>query len=185
MVRLRLKRKKKKSESRGRDVKEGGRNRRERNAKQVFLNTAGNNCSDDLSCVGTNATDTMRGNRVYSRLPLCLRRHLGKSQAYKFLAVFAALGVAFLIVQMILLFAWGIEQRQFEERQRKVNEKSKETFKHLLPGRKPSLDALAGAHPDKRLLYRPNENGNFACFESGREIPFEDVNDDYCDCLGN
>uniref|UniRef100_A0A0K8TRV2 Glucosidase II beta subunit N-terminal domain-containing protein n=1 Tax=Tabanus bromius TaxID=304241 RepID=A0A0K8TRV2_TABBR len=31
--------------------------------------------------------------------------------------------------------------------------------------------------------YRPSFNGTFRCLSGGKEIPFNKVNDDYCDCL--
>ena len=31
-------------------------------------------------------------------------------------------------------------------------------------------------------MYVPNTGGHFRCLKSGEEIPFEEVNDDFCDC---
>lgn len=31
-------------------------------------------------------------------------------------------------------------------------------------------------------LYKPNFDGNFRCLDGSREIPFSQLNDDYCDC---
>ena len=51
-------------------------------------------------------------------------------------------------------------------------------------GRKPSLSAIVGVRADQRHLYAPDAaaGGHFRCPRSGEEIPFEEVNDDFCDC---
>ena len=51
-------------------------------------------------------------------------------------------------------------------------------------GRKPSLSAIVGVRADQRHLYAPDAaaGGHFRCLQSGKEIPFEEVNDDFCDC---
>ncbi|KAJ2558099.1 hypothetical protein EV175_000962 [Coemansia sp. RSA 1933] len=41
---------------------------------------------------------------------------------------------------------------------------------------------LRGVDPALAHLYKPNSAGNFICLDGAQEIPFERVNDDYCDC---
>uniref|UniRef100_A0A1A9W6P2 Glucosidase II beta subunit N-terminal domain-containing protein n=1 Tax=Glossina brevipalpis TaxID=37001 RepID=A0A1A9W6P2_9MUSC len=33
--------------------------------------------------------------------------------------------------------------------------------------------------------YKPNFEGKFRCLDGSEEVPFQQVNDDYCDCLGD
>ncbi|KAJ2401078.1 hypothetical protein GGI23_001634 [Coemansia sp. RSA 2559] len=41
---------------------------------------------------------------------------------------------------------------------------------------------LRGVDPALAHLYKPNGVGNFNCLDGTKEIPFDRVNDDYCDC---
>ena len=126
----------------------------------------------------------MNNDRVYSVLPLWIRRQLSKKEAFRFIAGFALFAVLFVAVQIILLWAWNSEFKREEERLKRVRDDiAAASQKHSLSGgRKPSLSAIVGVRSDKRHLYGPNSGGNFRCIESGEEIPFVEVNDDFCDC---
>ncbi|XP_064652854.1 glucosidase 2 subunit beta-like [Lineus longissimus] len=43
-------------------------------------------------------------------------------------------------------------------------------------------DVPRGVDPNKVSLYKPDADGKFTCFVSKENIPFDHVNDDYCDC---
>lgn len=47
-----------------------------------------------------------------------------------------------------------------------------------------SVDAkkIRGLDPSKASLYQPGSDGLFACLDGSKKIPFDRVNDDYCDC---
>lgn len=40
-----------------------------------------------------------------------------------------------------------------------------------------------GIHEKQSSFYVPNEENMFGCIESGEKIPFNRLNDNYCDCL--
>ena len=60
--------------------------------------------------------------RVYSVLPLWVRRKLSKREAFRFIAGFALFAVLFVAVQVLLLWAWNSEFRREEERLRRVRD---------------------------------------------------------------
>ena len=60
--------------------------------------------------------------RVYSVLPLWVRRKLSKREAFRFIAGFALFAVLFVAVQILLLWAWNSEFRREEERLRRVRD---------------------------------------------------------------
>ncbi len=126
--------------------------------------------------------------QVSSVFPPVVRRLLGNRQAHRFLAVFAALAVVFVFVQVYLLVTWGREQEGRAVRGVRVTGRphahtsSSSPAPEIRRRGKPSFDAIAGVHPSKRHLYQPRSDGLFTCIESGTEIPFDHVNDDYCDC---
>ncbi|PVV02539.1 hypothetical protein BB560_003004 [Smittium megazygosporum] len=41
---------------------------------------------------------------------------------------------------------------------------------------------LRGVAPEDLKKYEPDQDGMFACFDGKKKIPFDRVNDDYCDC---
>ncbi|KAJ1662723.1 hypothetical protein IW140_005243 [Coemansia sp. RSA 1813] len=41
---------------------------------------------------------------------------------------------------------------------------------------------LRGVDPSLSFRYKPNSAGNFVCLDGTKEIPFDRINDDYCDC---
>jgi len=121
----------------------------------------------------------MNNDRVYSVLPLWVRRHLRKREAFRFIVGFAVFAVLFVIIQIILLSAWNYEFKREESRLKDVRD---DTALHMHTRQKPTLSAIAGVNPNQRHLYGPNSNGNFRCLQSGEEVPFDEVNDDFCDC---
>jgi len=128
----------------------------------------------------------MNNDRVYSVLPLWIRRQLGKKEAFRFIAGFALFAVLFVAVQIILLWAWNSEFKSEEDRLKRVRDEiaavSQMHSRQSPSGRKPSLNAIVGVRSDQRHLYGTNSGGNFRCLESGEEIPLDEVNDDFCDC---
>lgn len=45
-----------------------------------------------------------------------------------------------------------------------------------------SSQHILGVLPQNMKLYVPTSSGNFRCVHSGKEIPFVQLNDDFCDC---
>ena len=41
---------------------------------------------------------------------------------------------------------------------------------------------VLGSSPETREKFIKNQEGNFQCFDGLKTIPFDRVNDDYCDC---
>ncbi|KAL4859027.1 Glucosidase 2 subunit beta [Chlorella vulgaris] len=46
-----------------------------------------------------------------------------------------------------------------------------------------ACSSIRGLDPALAARYEPDASGNFACLDGKKTIPFEQVNDDYCDCL--
>ena len=64
----------------------------------------------------------MNNDRVYSVLPLWVRRHLRKREAFRFIVGFAVFAVLFVIIQIILLSAWNYEFKREESRLKDVRD---------------------------------------------------------------
>ncbi|CAG0911892.1 unnamed protein product [Cyprideis torosa] len=45
-----------------------------------------------------------------------------------------------------------------------------------------SMDLLTGVSPDLVAFFNAHETLTFKCLTSSQDIPWESVNDDYCDC---
>lgn len=46
----------------------------------------------------------------------------------------------------------------------------------------PKASQLRGVHPDRLAHYQPGAGGSFTCVDGSKLIPFDFVNDDFCDC---
>lgn len=108
---------------------------------------------------------------LYRRLPYFLRRRLTPQQAPFVLVVV----LAFLVILLqLLMLLTNNDEIEVLERKLKTLQTSK---------RRPRpLAKVVGIDPNLKHKYIPTENNMFACLDTHLEIPFEWVNDDYCDC---
>ena len=104
---------------------------------------------------------------LYRRLPYFLRKRITPQQSPFIIVAILAFFVLFLQTLSILT-----SEPPALELLRKTEAKLK---------RRP-LSNIVGANPNQRHLYVPTENNSFKCFSSSKLIPFEWVNDDFCDC---
>lgn len=51
------------------------------------------------------------------------------------------------------------------------------------PSNKEHVNLVRGTHELQKSYYQQNEKGHFYCINSQDKINFDQVNDDYCDCL--
>ncbi|XP_071099810.1 uncharacterized protein [Haliotis cracherodii] len=115
------------------------------------------------------------------------------------LAVLAAVVLVFCLMQLFSLLKLNIFRQQqgesvlygskhndgrstgihYPDNDRELFTKSKETGNH----RNVIQDDLPrGVHVDDAHLFKPNDRYMFTCIKTKSEIPWEHVNDDYCDC---
>merc|ERR1711953_309764 len=110
---------------------------------------------------------------LYRRLPYFLRRRLTPQQAPFVLVVILA---AFVIVfQLILMFNNNDEIEALEQKLKTL--KTSKSQHHRRP-----LAQIIGIDPKLRRFYVPTDKNKFVCLDSNQEIPFDWVNDDFCDC---
>lgn len=160
----------------------------------------------------------------HSRLPYWLRRRLSSSQrTATCLIVAAVVAVVFVMVQLAIF----MYVKQYEQYQADLLGKVQRMMVAQSPTRPPVVQsrpnhaqespphgrfsgaALPGVALERRMLYTPDQERAFHCFQSGRTIPFSQVgskhdplrdsgsrpttvntilvpafqvNDDYCDC---
>ena len=106
---------------------------------------------------------------LYRRLPYFVRRKLTPQQSPFVLVVILAFVV---ILLQTLSFLMTDDERQ------KLEEKADQ----ILSKRRPALANVLGIDKSKMQHYMPNDRFSFTCFTSHKKIPFEYVNDDFCDC---
>ena len=105
---------------------------------------------------------------LYKRLPYFLRKRITPQQSPFLVVVALALLVIFLQTLSILT-----SEPSDLKNLRNVEAKLK---------RKPSLSKIIGVDSKSRYLYVPNEDNLFKCMSSDKMIPFEWINDNFCDC---
>ena len=104
--------------------------------------------------------------RLHSWLPYQMKRNLSQNQA-------AAIVVGAVVVTFLLLVRLMLPDHPVQE------------VENVLPlprGRRPVLSGLTGVHPAYKGHYTPDVDDKFRCIKTFIRIPFENVNDDYCDC---
>ena len=110
---------------------------------------------------------------LYRRLPYFLRRRLTPQQAPFVLVVILA---AFVIVfQLLIMFNNNDEIEALEQKLKTL--KISKPQHHRRP-----LAQIIGIDPKLRRFYVPTDKNKFVCLNSNQEIPFDWVNDDFCDC---
>ena len=107
---------------------------------------------------------------LYRRLPYFLRKKLTPPQAPFVIVVVLAFAV--ILLQLLMLLTHNDEIEVLEHK-----------LKNLQRKRPRPLAKIIGIDPKFKHKYVPNHNNMFQCLDSNIEIPFEWVNDDYCDCL--
>ena len=108
---------------------------------------------------------------LYRRLPYFLRRRLTPQQAPFVLVVLLAAFV--ILLQLVMMFSHNDEIEALEQKLK--------TLQTSKPHRRP-LAQIIGIDPNHRRFYVPSSQGTFICLDSNQEIPFDQVNDDFCDC---
>lgn len=109
---------------------------------------------------------------LYRRLPYFLRRRLAPQHSPFVIVAFLAFLV--LLMQSVSLFFQGGGPSP---------ENHTATVNSRLHFRKPSLSNVIGIDPKLIQHYSPDAANNFRCLqESSLSIPFDWVNDDFCDC---
>ena len=106
---------------------------------------------------------------LYRRLPYFLRRRLTPQQSPFILVVLLAFIV--IILQSFSLLNDGQEN---------VEEFKIVTSTQKI--RRRPLSNVIGIDPSLSHSYVPDQDHQFKCLSSSRSIPFEWINDDYCDC---
>ncbi|GAB1602984.1 glucosidase 2 subunit beta-like [Argonauta hians] len=104
------------------------------------------------------------------------------------LAIIAVLYIVFLVFTMTKLDSVYSNSPLLEEKNFVINELPLEDKKPLkLPkySLKNSKSLIRGVHTDKTHLYFPTENNTFQCLYSKQQIPYQNLNDDFCDCADN
>ena len=104
---------------------------------------------------------------LYRRLPYFLRKRITPQQS-----PFIIVALLALIVLLLQTLSILVSEPQHLNKLRETEAKLK---------RRP-LSTIVGANPNSKHRYVPDENNLFKCFTSSKLIPFEWINDDYCDC---
>ena len=104
----------------------------------------------------------------YRRLPYFIRRRISPQQSPFILVAILALFV-FIFQFLSLIF------------QESEDEKILRHLENRRLSRKPVSNVL-GIEPKMQRFYTPNTENMFQCINSKIFIPFEWVNDDFCDC---
>ena len=108
---------------------------------------------------------------LYRRLPYCLRRRLTPNQSPFVLVVILACVVLFLQSMSMLLSDIQSENSDKAAKRTTV----KKSFRRPLAN-------VIGIEPSLMGHYVPDDKNRFICVASGKSIPFDWVNDDFCDC---
>ena len=109
---------------------------------------------------------------LYRRLPYFLRRRLTPQQSPFIIVVLLAFLVIFL---QTLSFISNDHQNELKN---DIPTKPVQVF----PKRKPTMSKITGILTENLKNYLPNSKNEFKCLAEDKIIPFEWVNDDFCDC---
>jgi len=132
---------------------------------------------------------------LYRRLPYVIRRRVTPQQSPFVIVVLLACTV--IILQFVsFLFSEDDISSKLIEKEKVLKEKlspgsdfadySNEHSVHM-GGRKTQIRRrpvanVVGIQHNLLMHYAPNRDNNFKCLSNSKEIPFDWVNDDYCDC---
>ncbi|XP_059079710.1 uncharacterized protein LOC131877897 [Tigriopus californicus] len=127
---------------------------------------------------------------LHSRLPYWVRRRVSFQQRTATCLMIAAVVAAVFVMVQLAIFMYVKQYEQYQAdlmgkvQKMMVNLKasSGQTPVQSQEGRRFSGAAMPGVPLDQRMLYTADKDQAFHCFQSGRQIPFDQVNDDYCDC---
>ena len=142
------------------------------------------------------------GKWIYTRLPYFIRKKLDQQTALKWLIVSLVALVVLLVIEIVILVRlWqtghifstrsqvkdslssdsSLIKPEIEPAQAQINE----IIAPRAPGRgKASISRIFGLPQSEFKYFLPDETGQFTCYKSEHvvKIPFDQVNDDYCDC---
>lgn len=110
---------------------------------------------------------------LYRRLPYFLRRRLTPHQS-PFVVVVLLASVVLILQSLSIIF--GSNDYEYEAF------KAAQEFRQIKSSRRRPLSNIVGIDPKLAGQYVPNQDNMFKCLESSDLIPFEWINDDYCDC---
>ena len=132
---------------------------------------------------------------LYRRLPYVIRRRVTPQQSPFVIVVLLACTV--IILQFVsFLFSEDDISSKLIQKEKVLKEKlsprsdfadySNEHSVHI-GGKKTQIRRrpvanVVGIQPNLLMHYAPNRDNNFKCLSSSKEIPFDWINDDYCDC---
>ena len=106
---------------------------------------------------------------LYRRLPYFLRKRITPQQS-PFIVVVA--------LAILVIFLQTLSMLTSEPSDLKYLRNAEAKLK-----RKPLLSKIIGVDTKLRHLYVPNEDNLFKCMSSNKMIPFEWINDNFCDCV--
>ena len=110
---------------------------------------------------------------LYRRLPYGIRRRVTPQQSPFVIVVLLACTVIILQFVSFLFSEDDISSKLIQK---------EKVLKEKLPPRRRPVANVVGIQPNLLMNYAPNRDNNFKCLSNSKEIPFDWVNDDYCDC---
>ena len=110
---------------------------------------------------------------LYRRLPYVIRRRVTPQQSPFVIVVLLACTVIILQFVSFLFSEDDISSKLIQK---------EKVLKEKLPPRRRPVANIVGIQPNLLMHYAPNRDNNFKCLSNSIEIPFDWVNDDYCDC---
>ena len=91
-----------------------------------------------------------------------------------------------LVIQIITIFSWnwGDSQNQSHQYRKDANFAGKLKLEKMPIAKfRGSEGRILGLDPALQSFYQRDSEGLFSCLDKSEMIPFQLVNDDYCDCL--
>ncbi|KAL9893665.1 glucosidase 2 subunit beta [Glossina fuscipes] len=112
-----------------------------------------------------------------------------KQKSKMFLLGIFCLGILFFIYQLLFIYQlpnvstpWkDLRKEDKQTQQDDGGGEFRETTKIL----EDTIKIIRGTRLFDYDSYKPNFEGKFRCLDGSKEIPFQYVNDDFCDCLGD
>jgi len=129
--------------------------------------------------------------KLYKQLPYCIRRQLTQRQTFVFIVIITMFGLFCLIFQLVIFSYRHTSMKDYYNTYKKfdkpdridlVNVVDQTTRKSNARGRLVAGNKIHGIKKEFLSHYAPDSDGKFRCVKSITRVPFDHVNDDYCDC---